>query len=634
MAATSALTLLKEHGILREIDVRFAMLLAEETGDRRELVLLAAALASRAPAYGHVCVNLDTLQHTIRSESAVSAEAQPAWPSGSAFEAALRNSPAVTTGRNYSKPLFLQGRRLYLSRYWLFQQELLHDITRRQAVTYDVDTERVARDLGLLFPECLIRDAHKDEDQRDLLDSLELRPSRQLIAALTALRHSLTVICGGPGTGKTTTVVRILAMLLDAHNKHEMNRDLDILLLAPTGKAASRLGQSLARSKTSGAWLPPNTTDKIPERSLTIHRALGLGTSPAARPRHDRSNPLDADIVVVDEASMVDLSLMTKLFAAVRPDARLILLGDPNQLASVEAGAVLSDIVSDRAELSRPMGTYLSTILGEQPTGLEVTRDDEGVWDCIVELDRSHRFDAKSGIGRLARHVNAGNSSDALKLLSSTQHADIRLVRTRTVKESQQALRELTTERFAANHRVKTATESLASQHALRVLTVHRRGPLGAGRLNASLTAWVHEANGSLADSEWYPGRPVLITRNDPLLDLYNGDTGVAHSDSTDEVRVLFEGVSDGDIRSFNPARLPPHETVYAMTVHKSQGSEFGEVVLILPEQPSPILTRELLYTAITRARTSVTVIGNPDVLRQGIAEKIERTSGFRTAGA
>ena len=392
------------------------------------------------------------------------------------------------------------------------------------------------------------------------------------------------------------------------------------------------MGQSLARSKASGAWLPPDTAEKIPERSLTIHRALGLGSSPAARPRHDRNNPLDADIVVVDEASMVDLSLMTKLFAAVRPDARLILLGDPNQLASVEAGAVLSDIVTDRGELSRAMGAYLSSILGEQMAGMDVTRDDEGLWDCIIELDRSHRFDAKSGIGQLASHVNAGNASEALKIFSDTQYGDVRFVRTRTVKESQDALRKLTTEQFAANHQVATPAESLASQHALRVLTVHRQGALGARRMNASLTAWVHESNGSLADSEWYPGRPILITRNDPLLELYNGDTGVAYNEPDGEVRVLFEGVSGGDIRAFNPARLPPHETVYAMTVHKSQGSEFEHVVVILPEKPSPILTRELLYTAITRARASVTVIGSPDVLRLGIAEKIERTSGFRTA--
>ncbi len=621
---------LQERGILRAVDVQFARLLGDETGDTRTIVLLAAALASRAPAYGHVCVNLDKLSGTIRHEPDPKGEDTLEWPTGAQFQRALSRSPAVTTGRNYSKPLVLSGMRLFLSRYWLFQQELLHDLKKRQTLTFDVDVKHTRRDLGLLFPECLPRDATKAQEQQDLLDTIELEPTRQLLAALAALRNGLTIICGGPGTGKTTTVVRILAMLLATRQPAEDRPALDILLLAPTGKAASRLGQSISRAKAKGSWLPPGTMDLVPETAMTVHRALGLGGH-QGKPRHTRNNPLDADVVVVDEASMVDLSLMTKIFAAVRPEARLILLGDPDQLASVEAGAVLADLVADRDKQSKEMADYFKGILGESPPPPGSPQEAAGLYDCIVELNRSHRFDEKSGIGSLAKMVNQGDSKQACSLLMKGDLTDIRYIRTRSVTESQKFLKEEVAKRLASNQSTAEASEALRTLQELRVLTAHRRGPLGAQRLNRTITGWVHSLNGSQADNDWYPGRPVLITRNDALLELYNGDTGVTHTSTAGELSVLFEGSTDTDIRAFHPARLPPHETVYAMTVHKSQGSEFEEVVLVLPDVPSPILTRELLYTAITRAKTRVTIIGNIDVFRAGVDEEIERSSGFTT---
>jgi exodeoxyribonuclease V alpha subunit len=624
LPAQLGLEALKERGVLRSVDLHFASMVSEESGDRREIVLLAAALASRAPAYGHVCVNLSRIDKTIRVESDDADQPPLPWPTGTAFAKALSQSPIVGQGRNYSKPLMLSGERLFLSRYWLYQLELNHDLKHRCARLFDVDISHLRRDMGLLFPECLVRDASKECDQRDLLDTIELSPSRQLVAAVTALRRGLTVICGGPGTGKTTTVVRILAMLVEAATNPP-----NILLLAPTGKAASRLGQSISRTKHSGAWFPPGTKEHIPEGALTVHRALGLGGH-GRPPRYDRSNPLDADVVVVDEASMVDLSLMTKVFAAVRPESRLILLGDPDQLASVEAGAVLSDLVSQRNDVSTDASEFYGQVLGTLPDDLKPTREDSGLWDCIVELDTSHRFDSTSGIGRLSSLINEGDAAQACALLKDNDLEDLQFVRTRSSAETQRQLVSLVGPHFASQESAESASEAVGQLSQLRVLTPHRRGSLGATRLNRTLESWLHTQSGRPADTAWYAGKPILVTRNDALLDVYNGDMGVVfRGDSHGEHQVLFEGAGPGTLREFHPARLPPHETVYAMTVHKSQGSEFQEVVLVLPEIPSPILTRELLYTAITRARTKVTVIGSLDVFSQTIDECIERSSGF-----
>jgi exodeoxyribonuclease V alpha subunit len=624
LPAQLGLEALRERGILRSVDLHFARMVSEESGDRREIVLLAAALASRAPAYGHVCVNLSRIDKTIRIESDEVEQPTLSWPTGTAFVKALSNSPIVGQGRNYSKPLMLSGERLFLSRYWLYQLELKHDLKHRCTRVFDVDALRIRRDIGLLFPECLVRDASKGREQRDLLDTIELSPSRQLVAAITALRRGLTVICGGPGTGKTTTVVRILAMLVEAATNPP-----NIILLAPTGKAASRLGQSVARAKHSGAWFPPGTKEHIPESSLTVHRALGLGGL-GRPPRYDRSNPLDADVVVVDEASMVDLSLMTKVFAAVRPEARLILLGDPDQLASVEAGAVLSDLVSQRNDVSTEASTFYREVLETLPDDLKPTREDSGLWDCIVELDTSHRFDSTSGIGRLATMVNEGRSSDACMLLKDTNLEDLHFVRTRSAAETQRQLLSLVGPHFASQEDTEEAADAVGELSRLRVLTPHRRGSLGATRLNRTVESWLHAQSGRPADTMWYSGKPILVTRNDALLDVYNGDMGVVFKNvHHNDHHVLFESTGSGPLRQLHPARLPPHETVYAMTVHKSQGSEFQEVVLVLPEKPSPILTRELLYTAITRARQKVTIIGSLEVFSQTIDECIERSSGF-----
>ena len=633
-AASAELDLLVEFGVLRLVDAHFARAVTAEAGDDRSIVQLALALASRTPAYGHVCLDLDRLKTSIRAEDPAFSALRDQWPAPDDFVAALRTSPAVSDGRTASKPLVLSNRRLYLTRYWMYQHRLVHDLQERSLRRFPVDTARAGRDLGLLFPECMQRSQTDERDQLDLLAPLELQPNRQLLGALTALRGALTIICGGPGTGKTTTVVRILAMLVDERSFSHPSGDagLEILLLAPTGKAASRLGEAVRGAKASRMRFPDGVREQIPEQAKTIHRALGLSGRPGRGPRHDRSNPLTADVIVVDEASMVDLALMSQLFEALRPDSRLILLGDPDQLASVEAGAVLAEIVTHRNETSTDQAAYYRDILGDLPPSFEATRDDTGLWDCVVELDESHRFDSESGIGKLSRRLNAGDVIGVCQQLTAGQTDDVSFMATKTLAETRRALKELAVPGYAPLSSGSSPENALRRLDGFRVLTAHRRGPLGVNRLNGQITSWLR-ADGQISPGqESYAGRPVLITRNDPLLDLYNGDTGLSVSapEVPGGLHILFPQGGGDRIRALHPARLPAHETVYAMTVHKSQGSEFDEVVLVLPERESPLLTRELLYTAITRARRKLTIIGDLSVLSEGIDERIERSSGLK----
>jgi len=425
----------------------------------------------------------------------------------------------------------------------------------------------------------------------------------------------LAVISGGPGTGKTHTVARMLALMQHSAAAGPMR----IGLAAPTGKAAARLGDAIGEAR---GGLPVGDAVKaaIPDAATTLHRLIGLQEGAGAR--HHRDNPLHLDVLVVDEASMVDLPLMYRVLDALPAAARLVLLGDRDQLASVEAGHVMGDLC--RGRRGDAYGPQTVARLARL-TGVELPRSGGGFADQVVLLRRSYRFAAASGIGRLAAAVNRGDAPAAVAVLEDDGAGEAAWPRL----DAEARWRWLAD--FAARHFSDLAAaapgEALERLARARVLAALREGPWGVKEINRRLAAPLRGGR-PRPDDPWFPGRPVMVTRNDYDLGLYNGDLGITLA-GEEGLRVWFRQ-ADGGLRALAPARLPAVETALALTVHKSQGSEFDAVCLVLPEQPSPVVSRELIYTGITRARRGFTLLAGGEALQRGIEQRVERTSGLR----
>lgn len=557
-----------------------------------DAVLAAAALCCQALGDGDVCLPLARWAGQplfVEGGPGLQAPALPAWL------AALQASPLVAEPGVYA-PLTLDGARLYLSRYHAYEAQLAENLLRRAAARPEVDDARLGESLARLFA--------RNTQQ----------PDWQRLAAAQAVRRNLAVISGGPGTGKTTTVVRLLAALLEQPGGER----LAIGLAAPTGKAAARMAEAIRNAK---AELPVSDAIKaaLPEEARTLHRLLGSrGDTPKVR--HHADNPLPLDVLVVDEASMVDLALMAKLLEALPPDARLILLGDKDQLAAVEAGAVFAELCEGRG-LDAVAAADLTRITG-QPVPVEQPRSRLG--DAVVLLTHSHRFAGDSGIGELARRINGGDTRGTLELLRGG-HPDL----TWNAGPTPAAL----LERLEAGYapyltavRAADPASAFAAFNAFRALTAQREGPWGVAGINEALEARIKRRLGVSSRERWYPGRAVMVRQNDYALGLFNGDIGLCLS-TPNGLRVFFEG--DEGYRPFAPARLPSHDSAFAMTVHKSQGSEFTEVLLALPEQPSPLLSRALFYTGITRAKKKVEIWGLPARLSEAVSTRAERAAGL-----
>ncbi|OQX21496.1 MAG: exodeoxyribonuclease V subunit alpha [Desulfobacteraceae bacterium IS3] len=552
------------------LDIHFKNFAANLAQKDMPEISLAAALVSLYKGEGHICVQISP-----NMEIPITQSESEEWLGK------LRKSIVVGKPGEY-KPLILDDKsRLYLYRYWEYQEKLAEFIRNRIAAPVkDIDINLLEQGLERFFP------PNPDADESDW----------QKIAAQTALTRKFCVISGGPGTGKTTTVTKILALLL------AQNRDMKIALAAPTGKAAARLQEAILREKKKAAY--ETVRDSIPEAASTLHRLLGaVADSPYFR--HNAKNPLSADVVVTDEASMVDMALMSKLVQSLLPETRLILLGDKDQLASVEAGAVLGDIC------------------------------DSGC-DGIVQLQKSYRFGAESGIGEVSRAVNAGKADDALRDMRDGNYADIcwKNLPSDLNRQIRDSIFEGFSEYLNAVARKEQPMEIFRNFERFRILCALREGPYGVNTLN-SLTEEILKTKHLIRPykTAWYAGRPVMITRNDYNLHLFNGDVGLMLPDpeSKNELRVFFP-VSGETMRKLHPLRLPEHETVYAMTVHKSQGSEFEKVLLLLPDKDSPVLTRELVYTGITRAIKQAELWGTEAVFRTAVSRAIRRTSGLRDA--
>ncbi|MFA5529890.1 MAG: exodeoxyribonuclease V subunit alpha [Thiohalomonadaceae bacterium] len=585
---------------LRDLDYHFAACVCEVTGCDAPELWLAAALASRATADGHVCIALDEAAgRPVLDDPALVAPALAPW------REVLRASGAV--GQGADMPLVLDERaRLYLGRYWHFEQILVRELSRR-ATAAEIDVPRARAGLARLFP------ASDDADD----------PQRR--AAAVALLRRLAVVSGGPGTGKTTTVTRLLALLVE-QSWPAVPR---IALAAPTGKAAARLTESIRHAKQA-LVCDEGVRAAIVEEASTLHRLLRAIPGETGF-RHHAGNPLHLDVLVVDEASMVDVSLMARLLDALPAHARLILLGDRDQLSSVEAGSVLGDICNRGEEMP------CSQELAAQLARLDVPAPavGEGVLpamaDSLSVLTRSYRFGSDSGIGRLARAVNRGNAQEALAVCDGDNPDTAwREVGAAGVAE---AVGAAALAGYRAYLETDDPAQALVCFGRFRFLCALRTGPFGVAQVNAWAEAALRRAGLLPGHGRHYPGRPVLITRNDYALGLFNGDIGIILPDPQAEGRLrAFFAMPDGQLRRVLLHRLPAHETVFAMTVHKSQGSEFDHCLVLMPDVDVPVVSRELVYTAITRARRKVELWGNRPLFTRAVQRRIERSSGLRDA--
>ncbi|MGD1975856.1 MAG: exodeoxyribonuclease V subunit alpha [Desulfobacterales bacterium] len=612
------LSQIKHTGLFSEMDLHFARFIARFSPDWNTDIFMAAALVSRATADGNICLELEAVAEPALLENRDMPD-KLNLPSPTQWRQTLFSSPAV--GRPGDKrPLILDDRnRLYLYRYWDYEKKLAHTIKERiKGELQGINLGELRTSIQQLFPE-----------------AENGKINWQKIAATVAVLKRFSVITGGPGSGKTFTIAGILALLLASAR----DTTPKILLAAPTGKAAARLAESIKQARQ---YLACSDAIKygIPDNVYTIHRLLKpvVGTPYF---RHHVDNPLPADIVVIDEASMVDLALMSKLVAAVTPDGRLLLVGDKDQLASVEAGSVLGDIC-DRQIIHGFSKRFLKKI--EKLTRTKVadstplSEDQPGLQDCITVLQKSYRFSAHGGIGGLSRTINLGDANASLALINAPSETSISF---HDIRSRRMLMHELTRMIVDGYRKYLTCQDpgcAMDEFSRFKILCALKKGPFGVTAINR-LAEQVLGDEGLIPRAQplnrpWYHGRPVLITRNDYNLNLFNGDIGITLPDpdaSDDELQVYFPGTA-GEFRRFPIHALSDHETVYAMTVHKSQGSEFDHVALILPDKDYPLLTRELIYTGLTRARQTVSVWGTESVLRTAIVRKIERTSGLREA--
>ncbi len=596
--AAGLLQVFNEIGVLSAADVQVAMRLAGLVGDTDEALRLGVALAVRGPRLGHVFVDLHTIRETasVESDEPVDLSALP-WPEPREWVTTVGASELVAVGeddRRPARPLRLLGSRLYLDRYWREERAVASDLCALAATADGVSESGLTAGLARLFP------TDADQRQRD--------------AAAAAVRRRFAVVAGGPGTGKTTTVARIVALLAEQTAPRGARAPL-VALAAPTGKAAARLQEAVHEETTR---LP--VSDEIQRlllglRASTLHRLLGWRPGSHSRFAHERRNRLPHDVVIVDETSMVPLSLMARLVEAVRSDARLILVGDPGQLTSIEAGVVLGDIVGPGTGAGE--GDAAGAAIGQG----------------IVVLERVHRYGG--GIARLADAIRRGDGDGAIAVLRNAPD-EVTWLPVDVEDARADVELELVRDRAVATARAVLGAaregQALAALHALggfRLLCAHRRGPYGVSDWTSRVQAWLSAAVGSLdLDQRDYVGRPLLVTENDYELGLYNGDTGVIIEAEAEGARAVFE--RGGELLRFSPLRLGAVETVYAMTVHKSQGSQFDTAAVLLPSVESRILTRELLYTAVTRARRELILAGTEAAVRHAVARPVSRASGLR----
>ena len=591
------------QGELRLVDLHLGLFLEKLAGSKAEngsrkhpALLLAATLTSAAAGNGHVCWPLaeqESLPFPLPLER---------LPEAHRWRRNLLASGMVAQPGEIAPLILDQRNRLYLRRFHHAEEQIAAELLRRAAASSSVNVEAARPLLQQLFP-------------RNHSSS----PDWQQLAAAMALLKPLLVISGGPGTGKTYTAARILALL---HALHDGNRPLRVALAAPTGKAAARLDESI---RTARQALPAGLGNALPDQAQTLHRLLGARPNSTAF-RHNRDTPLPLDLLLVDEASMIDLMLMAALLDAVSPQTRLIFLGDRSQLASVEAGSLFADLCGS----SEPAWSELLCSQLQQLTGYELRpapASGDLLADSCILLRTGHRFQGESGIGSLAAAVNSGAIAATEELLASDL-PDIAYTNC-TGREREAWLRQQMLHGFRAIAAAATLDEAFAAMESFRLLCAVKKGPNGTEGVNNLAAAVLRQAGViSRKETEWYQGRPLIVLRNQYDLQLFNGDTGLIWRDRTGQLKAWFRR-ADGTLHPVSPSLLPEHETAYAITIHKAQGSEFEQVLLLLPEEESRVLSRELLYTGITRARRKLILCADPARLTAAVLLRTKRHSGL-----
>ncbi len=620
-------------GVLVPADVHVARRLGALVGETDDRVLLAAALTVRGTRHGSVVLDLSEAPAQIvpdledadldagGPDPADGGVVELPWPEPEAWVAAVAASPLVT-GAAGGPPMQLVGARLWLDRYWSQEVQVADELLHRSADRpRDIDLDALRADLDELFPDAGSGDDAGSDDQRTAV----------AVAALSRV----AVIAGGPGTGKTTTVAQLIAVL-----RRRLGTRVRIALAAPTGKAAARLEEAV--HSAAGAL---SEDDRSALRALpasTVHRLLGWRPSSSSRFRHDRDHHLPYDVVVVDESSMVSLTLMARLLEALPPTARLVLVGDPDQLASVEAGAVLGDLVdpADVGPVTAAFRADLAHVVDDIPTQQRPEAHGAALRESVLMLRTVHRFDAGGAIAELAGLIRAGEADRALALLRAGDADEIEFHEVpddgRISGAALAAIETAVTRPDRAAIAAARAGDIDAALTALeqhRLLCAHRAGPRGVRHWTELTERWLalDPDVAGRADGH-YAGQPLLVTSNDYETGLYNGDIGLVVRRETargeDELAAAFR--RGGQATVLPLVRLGDVRPMHAMTVHRAQGSQFRAVTVVLPLAGSPLATRQTLYTAVTRASERVLLVGSAESVRACVERPIARATGLR----
>ena len=625
-----------DQGEIRLLDLHLGLFLEKQVLDRdgqtskntkspgsrpdHPSLLLAATLASAAVGNGHICYPLGE----VPEQPALAELVEKNCPGPEQWREELLATSVVGQPGEVSPLILDEKNRLYLHRFSCYEEFIATALRRRAATALDLDHQVASQLLARLFPRT---------EKNSAIDYQNYQDDQQLAAAL-ALLKPLVIISGGPGTGKTHTVARILAAIQALHARQQdeqrgqRKKLLRIALAAPTGKAAARLEESIRKAKLS---LPEDLRHDIPEQAQTLHRLLGSRPGAAAF-RFNRDNPLYLDLLVLDEASMIDVEMMVGILEALPEKTCIILLGDRNQLASVEAGSLFADLCgNDEPCWSPQLCAALEQLTGisNLPSSGETAEKASGnaLADSLVLLRTSYRFQDNSGIGCLASAVKSGSVEQVNRAMAD-DFADVEMVQYTGTKR-EQWLEGLIRKGFQPMLTASTPEKAFSAMEEFRFLCALRRGPDGVEGINTLVTQVLRRAGLiSPQKTEWYQGRPIIILRNHYEMQLFNGDTGILWQDEKGRLRAWFRR-PDNSLSSISPARLPEHQTAYAITVHKAQGSEFDQVLLLLPEEESRVLSQELLYTGITRARSRLILCASSERIATAVRRKTQRFSGL-----
>ncbi|MFT6260126.1 MAG: exodeoxyribonuclease V alpha subunit [Crocinitomicaceae bacterium] len=611
MNLNNLLSRLDQHDI-RSLDKQFAKFLVD-LEPSNTAIEVAGFLVSYELGRGNVCLNLAAGDSVITVNEGLELKLQL----NHSQLVYVIDQPINSKPLNQC-PLVLRGDSVYLQRYFHYETSLTKGIhSRLQTMPWSMKDNKAL--LQSLFEISI-------EDKQEV--------NWQAVAACIAAQNKFSVISGGPGTGKTTTVIRLLALIIHQYQSY-FQRNPIIKLAAPTGKAAMRLTQSITNAKAE-LNVDDIIKNNIPQNAETLHRLLQRDRQGGFKFNHH--NRLHLDVLIVDEASMVDLPLLAKLIQAMPHHGQIILLGDKDQLASVEAGSVLADICDNEQEHGYSLDV-IEALTQMVPADYEPFIEAQGasIRNHICHLKKSYRFDENSGIGHLAKAANQGCYSEWQKAEKhGYKDIDVHSLNDESyVTFTKAACNEFIAliKQVNSDGMDDKSTLALHRQYgAYQILCALKKGPLGVAGINEAIEEGLRQAGLLKDESQWYNGRPIIVLENDYNLNLYNGDVGILlpYKNQQGEValKATFIGV-DQNVRWIQPSRLPKHDTVYAMTVHKSQGSEFDHCALVLPNYSVPVLTKELIYTGITRAKNKLTILADGRVLKSSLKKKVKRASGL-----